>query len=50
MDEYACPAVIDTPTGNLTDLVVDNAAEAPARSSSAAGWGSAGSTSPAASS
>jgi long-chain acyl-CoA synthetase len=29
MDEYACPAVIDTPTGNLTDLVVDNAAEAP---------------------
>jgi len=29
MDEYACPAVIDTPTGNLTDLVVVNAAEAP---------------------
>jgi long-chain acyl-CoA synthetase len=29
MHEYACPAVIDTPTGNLTDLVVDNAAEAP---------------------
>ena len=29
MEEYACPAVIDTPTGNLTDLVVDNAAQAP---------------------
>ncbi|MGZ4639998.1 MAG: AMP-dependent synthetase/ligase [Actinomycetes bacterium] len=29
MDEYACPAVIDTPTGNLTDLVVDNATQAP---------------------
>jgi long-chain acyl-CoA synthetase len=29
MDEYACPAVIDTPTGNLTDLVVDNAIQAP---------------------
>jgi long-chain acyl-CoA synthetase len=29
MDQYECPAVIDTPTGNLTDMVVDNAAEAP---------------------
>jgi long-chain acyl-CoA synthetase len=29
MDEYACPAVIDAPTGNLTDLLVDNAAQAP---------------------
>jgi long-chain acyl-CoA synthetase len=29
MDEYACPAVIDRPTGNLTDLVVNNATEAP---------------------
>jgi long-chain acyl-CoA synthetase len=29
LDEYACPAVIDRPTGNLTDLVVDNATQAP---------------------
>jgi long-chain acyl-CoA synthetase len=29
MDEYACPAVIDPPTGNLTDILVVNAAEAP---------------------
>jgi long-chain acyl-CoA synthetase len=29
MDEYACPAVIDKPTGNLTDMVVENAAQAP---------------------
>jgi long-chain acyl-CoA synthetase len=29
MDEYACPAVIDAPTGNLTDLLVDNAKQAP---------------------
>lgn len=29
MDEFASPAVIDRPTGNLTDLVVDNAAQAP---------------------
>src|SRR5664279_3348294 len=29
MDEYACPAVIDALTGNLTDLVVDNAAQEP---------------------
>ncbi|MDQ1629798.1 MAG: long-chain acyl-CoA synthetase [Actinomycetota bacterium] len=29
MDEYACPAVVDRPTGNLTDLVVDNATQAP---------------------
>jgi long-chain acyl-CoA synthetase len=29
MDEYACPAVYDRPTGNLTDLVVDNAALEP---------------------
>jgi long-chain acyl-CoA synthetase len=31
MDEYACPAVIDAPTGNLTDLLVDNAAQAPTK-------------------
>jgi long-chain acyl-CoA synthetase len=29
MDEYTCPAVFDAPTGNLTDLVVDNATQAP---------------------
>jgi long-chain acyl-CoA synthetase len=29
VDEYACPAVIESPTGNLTDMVVDNAAQAP---------------------
>jgi long-chain acyl-CoA synthetase len=29
MDEYACPPVVDKPTGNLTDLVVTNAREAP---------------------
>ena len=29
MDEYTSPAVIESPTGNLTDMVVDNAAQAP---------------------
>src|SRR3954452_7815001 len=29
MKEYTCPPVIDAPTGNLTDLVVDNATQAP---------------------
>ncbi len=29
MDEYACPTAVDRPTGNLTDLVVDNAAQEP---------------------
>jgi long-chain acyl-CoA synthetase len=29
MKEYSCPPVIDLPTGNLTDLVVDNASQAP---------------------
>jgi len=29
MKEYTCPPVIDAPTGNLTDLVVDNATRAP---------------------
>jgi long-chain acyl-CoA synthetase len=29
MKEYSCPPVIDPPTGNLTDLVVDNASQAP---------------------
>jgi long-chain acyl-CoA synthetase len=29
VDEYTCPAVIESPTGNLTDMVVDNATQAP---------------------
>jgi hypothetical protein len=29
VDEYTSPAVIESPTGNLTDMVVDNAAQAP---------------------
>jgi long-chain acyl-CoA synthetase len=29
VDEYTCPAVIGSPTGNLTDMVVDNATQAP---------------------